>query len=588
MSYDGIVTRSVVNELQDALIGGRIDKVYQQEKDEILIKVYSKGENHKLVISANSSNPRMHLTKYSKENPKEPPMFCMLLRKHLIGGTVLNVEQSTMDRIVFIDISAQDELGQPTQNRIVIEIMGKHSNIILINKDDEIIIDSVKRVYEDMSRVREITPGIEYVSPPDQEKMNPLEGCKDDFYSFLSSSKENFKVFKFFYFNYTGLSPLISREICFEADIAVDRNIGSLEDDEKDRLYSAFSTVVDKVIDKNYYPIIASDEDDNIIAFYALDLNQFGDVEKTHLDSISKTLDRYYHLKDTTDRVSQKSSSLKKSISVKLDRAKSKLGKQKNELLDSKDREKYKVYGDLISANLHAIPRGIDNVELDNFYDENMEKLKIPLNIKLSPVQNAQKYYKRYSKLKTAYNLLLRQIPATQNEIEYLENVILSLDNSNEVYEIEEIKEELIQEGYIKDSKNKKKSKKSKISKPHHYLSRDNIDIYVGKNNRQNDILTFKSSNRSDIWMHVQKMPGSHVIIGNNGEEIPDTTLEDAATLAAYYSKGKNSNHVNIDYTERKNVKKPRGAKAGMVIYDNFKTISVSPTKNKIKQLDKY
>lgn len=587
MSYDGIVTRSVVNELQDALIGGRIDKVYQQEKDEILIKVYSRGENHKLVISANSSNPRMHLTKYSKENPKEPPMFCMLLRKHLIGGKVLNVEQSSMDRIVFIDISAQDELGQPTQNRIVIEIMGKHSNIILINKDDELIIDSVKRVYEDMSRVREIIPGIKYVSPPDQEKMNPLESCKDDFYSFLTSSKENLKVFKFFYFNYTGLSPLISREICFDADIDLDRNIGSLEEYEKEKLYSSFRSVIERVVNKDYYPIIANDEDDSIIAFYALDLNQFGDVEKTHMDSISQTLDRYYHLKDTSDRVSQKSSSLKKSISVKLDRAKSKLGKQKNELVDSKDREKYKVYGDLISANLHAIPRGIDHVELDNFYDENMEKLKIPLNIKLSPVQNAQKYYKRYSKLKTAYNLLLRQIPATQNEVEYLENVILSLENSDEVYEIEEIKEELVQEGYIKDSK-KKKSKKSKVSKPHHYLSRDKIDIYVGKNNRQNDILTFKSSNRSDMWMHVQKMPGSHVIIGNNGEEIPETTLEDAATLAAYYSKGKNSNHVNIDYTERKNVKKPRGAKAGMVIYDNFKTISVSPSKSKIKKLDKY
>ena len=585
MSYDGIVTKAVVNELQDTLIGGRIDKVYQQEKDEILIKIYSKGKNQKLVISANSSSPRMHLTQHSKDNPKEPPMFCMLLRKHLIGGTVLNIEQSSMDRIVFIDVSAQDELGQPTQNRLVIEVMGKHSNIILINKDDEIIIDSVKRVYEDMSRIREVRPGIEYIKPPVQDKMNPLLSSIEDFYDFMNSSKANLKIFKFFYFNYIGLSPLAGREICFEADVDIDRSIGSLNQGEKEKLYSSFSHLVDKVKNKEYSPLIVSDEDDNVIAFYTLDLNQFGDIEKTYFDSISQVLDRYYQLKDTSDRVSQKSASLKKSIGVKLDRAKSKLGKQKNELLESKDREKYKVYGDLISANLHSIDRGAESVELDNFYDENMEKLNIPLNIKLSPVQNAQRYYKRYSKLKTAYNLLLRQIPATRNEVEYLENVILSLENSNEVYEIEEIKEELIQEGYVKDSKKKRKSKKTKISKPHHFVSRDNIDIYVGKNNRQNDILTFKSSNRSDIWMHVQKMPGSHVIISNNGEEVPETTLEDAATLAAYYSKGKNSNHVNIDYTERKNVKKPKGAKAGMVIYDNFKTISVTPSKAKIRKL---
>lgn len=587
MSYDGIVTRAVVDELKDKLVGGRVDKVYQQEKDEILIRIYNKGENHRLVISSSSNNPRMHLTKHSKENPQEPPMFCMLLRKHLIGGTILNIEQFSLDRIIFIDISAQDELGQFTENRIVIELMGKHSNIILINKENGIIMDSVKRVYEDMSRVRELTPGIEYVSPPDQDKKNPLKTSKDEFLSFFESSKNNLKIFKFFYFNYTGLSPLISREICFQADIDIDRNIASLEENDKERLFVAFTNIMSKIESNDYSPLILMDDEDNIIAFYALDLEQFGDVYKTKMDSISKILDKYYSLKDNADRINQKSNSIKKSITVKLDRAKSKLSKQKDELLESKDREKYKVYGDLISANFHAISRGVDKVELDNFYDENMKSISIPLNIKLSPVQNAQRYYKRYSKLKTANNLLLKQIPQTRNEIDYLENVITSLENSTEIYEIDEIKEELIEEGYLRSARQRKKSKKSKISKPHHFISRDNINIYVGKNNRQNDILTFKSSNRSDIWMHVQKMPGSHVIIGNNGAEIPDTTLEDAAILAAYYSKGRNSKNVNIDYTERKNVKKPRGAKAGMVIYNNFKTINVSPDKSHIRKLKK-
>lgn len=586
MSYDGIVTRAVVDELKDKLLGGRIDKVYQQEKDEILIKVYSKGENHKLVISASSNNPRMHLTKFSKENPKEPPMFCMLLRKHLIGGTILNIEQFSLDRIVFIDVSAIDELGEPTENRLIVEIMGKHSNIILINKESKIIVDSVKRVYEDMSRVREVTPGIEYVSPPDQDKMNPLISTSADFYKNFEISKDNLKIFKFFYFNYTGLSPLISREICFKANVDIDRNIGSLEDIDKERLFLSFDSLMSKIRNSDYNPTMIMDDEDNIIAFYALDLEQFGDEYKSRSNSISKTLDENYHLKDTSDRINQKSNSIKKSINVKLDRASSKLAKQKNELLESKDREKYKVYGDLISANLHNIPRGEKSVELSNFYDENMKTISIPLNIKLSPVQNAQRFYKRYSKLKTAHNLLLKQIPETQNEIDYLENVILSLENSDEIYEIEEVKEELIQEGYLKSSKKDKRSKRSKISKPRHFLSRDDIDIYVGKNNRQNDFLTFKSSNRSDIWMHVQKMPGSHVIIGNNGEEIPDSTLEDAAILAAYYSKGKNLKHVNIDYTERKNVKKFKGAKAGMVIYNNFKTINANPSKEHIRKLE--
>lgn len=587
MSFDGIVTRAVVDELKSELIGGRIDKVYQQEKDEILLKIYSNGANHKLVLSASSNNPRIHLTKHSKENPKEPPMFCMLLRKHLIGGTVLNIEQSSLDRVVFIDISAKDELGQPTENRIIIEIMGKHSNIIMINKETKKIIDSVKRVYEDMSRVRQIIPGMEYTSPPIQDKKNPLLSSKEEFYNFLKLSKDNLKSFKFLYFNYLGLSPLISREICFHAGIDIDRNIGSLSDDDKEKLSSSFDLFMDRINKNDFYPVMIMDSDDNILSFHSLDLNQFGDEYKVHINSISKVLDKYYHFKDNSDRITQKSNSIKKSIGVKLDRAKSKLGKQKTELMESTEREKYKIYGDLISANLHNISRGIEEVELQNFYDENMSQLLVPLNIKLSPVQNAQKYYKKYSKLKNAYNLLLEQIPETEAEIDYLENVILSLENATEVAEIEEVKEELIQEGYIKNSRKNNKNKKNKLSKPHHYISRDNIDIYVGKNNRQNDYLTFKFSNRSDLWMHVQKMPGSHVIISNNGKDIPDSTLEDAAMLAAYYSKGKNSKHVNIDYTERKNVKKPKGAKAGMVIYDNFKTINVTPLKEHLKQLKK-
>ncbi len=588
MSFDGIVTKSVVNELIELLIGGRIDKIYQQEKDEILINVHNNKINYKLILSASSNNPRIYLTKYSKKNPSYPPMFCMLLRKHLIGGVILNIEQFSSDRVVFIDISAIDELGQPTEKRLIIEIMGKHSNIILIDKSSFKIIDSIKRVNEDMSRIRQILPGMSYEHPPIKDKINPLTSEELDFNNAINTSDKNIPCYKFFYFNYLGLSPLISREICFNANLDIDRTIGSLYEEDKNSLFYSFSNFISKVNNNEFKPVIIfSSNNSDVLAFHTLDLSQFGKNNKMYYNSISELLDNYYHRKDILDRIGQKSQSIKKSIQVKLDRTLNKLSKQKEELLDSQDREKYKIYADLISANIHKIPRGTEFVELENFYDENMNIINVPIDIKLSPIANAQKFYKRYSKLKNADLLLEQQIPETENEINYLENVILSIENSTELEELEEIKEELIKEGYIKGTINNKKKKEETISKPLHYISRDGFNIYVGKNNRQNEYLTLRLSRKDDIWLHVQNMPGSHVIIEKENKIIPSTTLEDAALLAAYYSKGKNLNHVPVDYTERKYVKKPKNAKIGMVIYENFKTILVNPSKESINNIKK-
>lgn len=587
MSFDGIVTKAVVEELKDTLIGGRINKIYQQEKDEILLNIHNNRTNYKLIISSSSNNSRIYLTRHSKENPASPPMFCMVLRKHLNSGIILNVEQSTLDRVVFIDISSLDELGEPMEKRIVIEIMGRHSNIILIDKDSNIIIDSIKKVNESMSRIRQVLPGLIYEKPPIQDKSNPLKSSKEEFFNFLDTSKQNLKIYKFFYFNYIGLSPLISREICFHSGIDIDRSINSLYEDDKDLLFNSFNKFMEKIRNNDFHPTLIMEDNMDTIAFHALELNQFGLDNKIHLNSISEVLDTNYYRKDVFDRLSQRSSGIKKSIGVNLDRTINKLSKQKNELLESKDREKYKVYADLISANLHLIPKGQNKIELENFYDENLNKLNIPLNIKYSPVENAQRYYKRYSRLKNAENLLLKQIPRTKNEIEYLENVLVSIDNSTEIEELDEIKEELIEEGYIKGNRKDRNKKKQKVSKPHHYISKDGFNIYVGKNNRQNDYLTLRFSHRSDTWLHVQKMPGSHVIIDNKGKDIPNSTLEEAAILAAFYSKGKNSNNVPVDYTQRKNVKKPRNAKTGMVIYNNFKTINTSPSLKLIKKIKK-
>lgn len=588
MSFDGIVTNAVVRELNSTILGGRVDKIYQPEKDELFISIHNNGINYKLIMSASSNNPRIYLTNKSKKNPVTPPMFCMLLRKHISGGIILNIEQYEMDRVVFIDISAQDELGQPTEKRLVIEIMGKHSNIILMDKATYKIIDSIKRVTDEMSRVRQILPNSIYENPPIKDKKNPLKTNYEEFHEFMENQAKNTAVYKFFYFNYLGLSPLISREICLES-IDLDRTIMSISEVEIQKLYASFKNLMEKIINGDFTPLYITNRDENeILAFHSLELDQFGSENKHYLDSISDVLDIYYRKKDVLDRISQKSQSIRKSIGVKLDRTLSKLGKQKEELLESMDREKYKIYADLISANLHRINRGSKEVYLENFYDENMEEILIPLDIKLSPVDNAQRYYKKYSKLKNANNLLLEQIPETESEIEYLENVLLSIENASEIYELDEIKEELITEGYIKASnKMKKKKKKEEIARPQHYISGDDFNIYVGKNNRQNDYLTMKFAHKEDIWLHVQNMPGSHVVIKSEGKEVPLSTLEDAANLAAFFSKGKNSNHVAVDYTQKKNVKKPKNAKTGMVIYENFKTIIIDPSNQRIQELKK-
>lgn len=580
MSYDGIVTRAVVDELKSSLIGGRIDKIYQPEKDEISIQIYNKGINHRLLISASSNNPRLYLTNHSKKNPDSPPVFCMLLRKHLSSGILLNIEQYNMDRIVAFDVSAIDELGLPTERRLIVEIMGKYSNIILIDKSSGKIMDSIKRVREDMSRVRQILPGFNYDHPPAQNKKNPLITNDEEFMELFNREKEGIHLYKFFYFNYTGLSPLISKEICFRAKLDIDRPIASISELEKEELYNSFEEIMSQIRNSEYNPLCIYNNMNELMAFYCIDLHQFGQNNKTFSPTISNVLDNAFNRKDIDDRINQKSQSMRKTIQGRLDRTINKLAKQKEELIESRDREKYKIYADLLSANLHLIPKGAKEIELDNFYDENLAKLEIPLDYKVSSIINAQRYYKRYSKLKTAENLLIKQLPETEDEIFYLQNVLVSIDNSYEVEELDEIKEELIKEGYLKDnSKNKKKrkNKEEKLSAPYKYTSRDGFTILVGKNNRQNEQLTLKTAHREDIWLHVQNMPGSHVIIKKENKDIPDSTLEDAAILAAYYSKGKNSKNLPVDYTERKNVRKQAGSKPGMVIYDNYKTIRVNP-----------
>lgn len=587
MAFDGIVARSIMDELNEKLQGGRIDKIYQPESDELYIHLRNNGENHILLISASSNNPRLYLTERVKKNPQEPPMFCMILRKHLQGSRIISIDQFLMDRIIFIDIESRDELGFENEKRIVVEIMGRHSNIILIDKGTNKIIDSITRVSEDMSSVRQIFPGIDYNLPPLQDKLNPLDISKVDFHAMFKSSDKSIKVFKWIYTNFLGLSPLIAREICFKSNINNNKELGDLSSDELEVLYKRFEELIGKIKAKKYTPNLIYDElNEKIKAFHSMDISQYTGCQKEKYNSISNLLDTYYYKKDLHDRIGQRAQSLKKIVNNNLQRAKNKLKKQKIEFEDAKNRDIYKIYADLISANIYRIEKGSKCVKLENFYDENLEEISIPLDNKKSAAANAQSYYKKYSRLKNAYNLLKRGIPLTKEEILYLENILVSINNSNNPLDIEEIKDELIKENYLK--KPKKKTKVNEQSQPHHYKSSTGFDIFVGKNNRQNDLLTFKQSSREDIWLHIQKMPGSHVIIKSGGQEVDNKTLEEAASLAGYYSSARNSNNVAIDYTERKNVKKIKGAKPGLVIYEDFSTIFVSSdikTINKIKKV---
>lgn len=589
MSLDGITIRALVYELQYALINGKINKVHQPENDELLLDIRNNGISKKLIISASSNNPRIHFTKDTKKNPMSPAMFCMLLRKHIQNGRILSIEQDGFERVIKILISSYNELGDLTEKELIIEIMGRHSNIILVNNEEEKIIDSIKRVTPDISSVRQILPGMKYTPAPSQNKISPIDLNESNFLSFIKDDKSSNQLYKSIYENFVGISPLIAKEICNNAEIYENLNTDELNEEDSKKLFSSFKEIIGFIMNRNSNPTIVYNEyKTSILAFSSINLNQFENVRKENFDSINEMLDTLYETKDRLDRIKQKSLSLKKNIKTKLDRDKNKLSKQKDELLKAKTREKYKIAGELITANIYRIEKGMKEIEVIDYYNDNKD-LKITLNPNLTPSENAQKKFKRYNKLKSAFAEVSDQIKQTKAEIDYLENILLSIENASDLDDLEEIREELIEENYIKykkrnKSKNKKKKKESKVM---HFLSSEGYDIYVGKNNKQNDYLTLKFADKNDIWLHTKDIPGSHVIIRKNSNEIPEQTLYEAALLSAFNSKARMSSNVAVDYTEKKNVKKPNGAKPGMVIYENNNTLYVTPSEKEISKIKK-
>ena len=587
MALDGLVIHSLVNELSTKLIGGKVDKVHQPEDDEIVLYIRNNKENFKLVLSCSSSNPRVYIANdYKKENPIKAPMFCMLFRKYIQGGNIVNISQVGFERIIKISIDSLDELKEKTRKDIYIEIMGRHSNIILTHNSDNKIIDSAKRIPTSISRVRQILPGLTYELPPAQSKLNPLDNISKD--SFIKSLKTfDGPIFKGIYSKFLGISPVISKELCYRANINEKINTNDISEEDITSLYNEFSSLFNNIINNIFSPCIVINEKlDKVIDFSCINLTLYNDLKFINKDSMSTILEGYYKTKDIKDRIHQRASDLKKSISVKLERLYHKQEKQEEELLEAENADIYKVKGELLTAYIYMIEKGMDSVEVQNFYDPNYENVTISLNKNLTPSENAQKYFKKYNKLKTAKKEITSQIAINKEEIDYLENIILSIENCENLAELQDIKDELIRLGYSKSSgKLKSKKETALTTKPHEFISSEGFKILVGKNNKQNDYLTLRIADPDDIWMHTKNIPGSHVIIKCAGKDVSEQTIYEGAMLAAYFSKSKMSSQVPVDYTKKKYVKKPSGSKPGMVIYETNSTMYVTPTEEMVASL---
>jgi predicted ribosome quality control (RQC) complex YloA/Tae2 family protein len=582
--FDGIVTKCIVNELSETLTGGRVEKIFQPEADEIIINIRAQGQNFKLLLTASASYPRIHFTASVRENPATPPVFCMLLRKHLSGGKILGVDFHDFERIVTLQIESSNEMGDVSVKRLIIEIMGRYSNIILVNHESK-IIDSIKHVDIETSSVREVMPARLYVMPPSQNKISPEDLSAIEVLDFINSNTED-NIENYLLNNIKGFSPLLCREICNYSGIDGKIKASGISIDDAAKIKQCLAKIIESIKICNFSPcIIYKDESKEIpFDFHCLEVTQYSNVE--YMTSMSMVLDMFYTSKDKVERLKQKKADLLKVLKNSLDRCKKKLALQQEKLRDVADREKLKLYGELITANIYCISGSLKSISVLNYYSENNEFIEIPLDENLLPQENAQRYFKQYAKAKSTFMYTTRQLAETLKELDYLESVQHLLDNCINLKEMDEVRQELASEGYMTLKKAKIGfKKKDTASKPLHYISTDGLDIFVGKNNIQNDLLTMKQASSNDTWLHIRNCPGSHVIIRKLQYDIPDTTLLEAAILAAYHSRSRLSSNVAVDYTTVKNVKKPSGAKPGMVTYDNFKTIIVTPDEEIVKKL---
>ena len=571
MALDAVCIKGIAKELSDKIINGRIDKIHQPERDEIVIHIRTYEESFRLVLSAGSAHPRVHFTSHQKKNPITAPMFCMLLRKHLGSGKIIAVEQIGFERILKISIESYDELGDLTVKHIIAEIMGRNSNIILVN-DDMRIIDSIKRVDFTVSTVRQILPGLEYVLPPKAERIEFVSVSPDTELDFSVPQKAD----KLLMDTVSGISPLTAREIVYRAFGVTDITTPEMNLNKQSTLKAELVRMALEINNNEFSPCFIKDKaSGKLLDFSAIEIKQYeGLAEVIPASELSEALDEFYYLRDRNERMRQKGADLIKLLSNASERSSKKINILSRTLKDAENKEQYKVKGELITSNLYRIQDGATELIAENYYDD-MKEIKISLDPSLSPSQNAQKYFKKYNKAKTAEIEAAKQLQSAKESLEYIESTLAAVENAENETDLNEIRAELITEGYLK---RKLVPKKKKESAPRHFVSSDGFDIYVGKNNTQNDYVTTKLANSSDLWFHTKNIHGSHVIIKLGlDKDVPRRTITEAAQLAAYYSKARESSQVPVDYTVIKNVKKPNGAKPGMVIYDGYNTMYVTP-----------
>lgn len=571
MSFDGIFTYAMTKELQRTIKNGRISKIYQPFKNELLLVVRANGKNHKLLLSANPTYARIHFTNEQYDNPSEPTMFCMLLRKHLEGSIIEEIEQIEMDRIIVFTVKTRNELGDISMKQLIIEIMGRHSNIILVDKEKQMILDSIKHVSPAVNRHRTVMPGQSYILPPKQNKVNPLTvNTEEEIVKKIDFNAG--KIDKQIVENFAGISPVFAREVVFRAGLA-----------NRTTIPKTFLHIIKEVKEEKYEPQIISY--DNKEAFYIFPLTYLKGEQIKTFNSISEMLDRFYFGKADRDRIKQQAHDLERFIQNEKAKNEKKIKKLENTLSDAEKAERYKLFGELLTANLYSIKRGDKEVKVMNYYSENEEMISIPLDVQKTPSENAQYYFHKYQKAKNSVAVVMEQIEKAKEEVAYFDSLLQQIESATNK-DVEEIREELMEEGYLK-KRLSKGNKKNKAQKPslEHYVASDGTEILVGKNNKQNDYLTNKVAARDEIWLHTKDIPGSHVVI--RSKEPRDETILEAANIAAYFSKAKNSSAVPVDFTKVRYVKKPNGAKPGFVIYENQQTVYVTPDEDLVVKMKK-
>ena len=579
MPLDAIALGAVAQELDNKLKDAKIEKIHQPERDEILLVIKGFSGAYKLVISASGSNARMHLVNETKENPASPPMFCMLLRKHLTGARIVSVKRLGYERVIDIELSCRNELGDIVARHIICEIMGRNSNIIFLDEERR-IIDSVKHIDLTVSTVRNILPGLTYMMPPAAERLNPETAAEEDYYNLLENAPEGREADRAITDGVMGISPLLSGECVYRGAGSRDMVIGELSFDEKRKISKELFSMYEKEKKGDFTPcILYAKEGKKVTDFAPFEIKQYeGNTRCVFAESMNSAACEFYFMRDINARMRDRGAAITKVVTNNLRRAEKKLNILQSELKEAENRDYFRICGDLITANLYRIEKGDDKLIAVNFYDENQAEMEIKLDTKLYPAKNAEKYYTKYKKAKNTELYAREQIEKTVEEIDYLQSVLYSVTNAHTPMHLAEIREELVQGGYVKaDNQKKKKDKNPTAGRPMEFCYKD-YTIYVGRNNVQNDYLTLRMGRSRDLWLHTKNIPGSHTLVKFMGEEFPNDVIEKAAEIAAFYSKGRNSSYVEVDYCPVSHVKKPNGAKAGMVIYEGYNTALVKPS----------